>query len=128
VLSNLIDNALKHTPPDGSVTLTCVARGDVVELAVADTGPGIPAEALPHVFEWYWQASHERTAGAGIGLAVSRSIVEAHGGQIWAETEPGVGTTIRLTLPIVPAHGRPAGSAAARPAHVATTEAEHSRG
>lgn len=99
-LSNLVDNALKHTPAQGTVSMECVPRGNMVELSVADTGPGIPADALPHVFEWYWQASREKTAGAGIGLAVCRGLVEAHGGRIWAETAPGAGTTIRLTVPI----------------------------
>ncbi|MEJ2184686.1 MAG: ATP-binding protein [Gemmatimonadota bacterium] len=105
VLSNLVDNALKHTPSLGAVTLECVVRDDMVELSVADTGPGIPPDVLPYVFEWYWQANQRKTAGAGLGLAVARGIVEAHGGRIWVESEPGQGTTFRLTVPVAAQSG-----------------------
>ncbi|MEJ2215164.1 MAG: PAS domain S-box protein [Gemmatimonadota bacterium] len=126
VLTNLVDNALKHTPARGSVALKCTVRGDMVEVSVTDSGPGIPADVLPHVFEWYWRASHEQAAGAGIGLAVSRGIVEAHGGRIWAETEPGAGTTIRLTLPIVAEGTRHADLDAPLPRQVAGNVVEGS--
>lgn len=98
-LSNLADNALKHTPPGGAVTLACFVHDGVVELSVSDTGPGIPPEDAGHVFEWYWQARHKQAAGAGLGLSITKGIVEAHGGKIWLETAVGSGTTIRFTLP-----------------------------
>lgn len=100
VLCNLVDNALKHTAEGDSITLGCAAVGDMVELSVADTGPGIPADELPHLFEWYWQAPRERAVGAGIGLAVAKGVVEAHGGRIWVDSGPGRGTVFRLTVPI----------------------------
>jgi len=66
---------------------------------VADSGPGIPAAAMPHLFERFWKADPASRAGAGLGLAIARGIVEAHGGKIWAESSPGRGTTMRFTLP-----------------------------
>ncbi len=100
VLSNLLDNALKHTPPLGVVSLRCAVRDGMAEVSVTDTGPGIARDELAHVFEWYWQAKRQKAAGAGLGLAVARGIVEAHGGRIWVESEPGKGTAFRLTIPL----------------------------
>ncbi|MEJ2677608.1 MAG: PAS domain S-box protein [Gemmatimonadota bacterium] len=99
VLCNLVDNALKHTPSPGAITLACRVNDHNVELSVTDTGPGIPEDTLLHVFEWYWQASREKAAGAGLGLAVAKGIVQAHGGRIWAESRLGKGTTFRLRIP-----------------------------
>ena len=106
VLGNLVGNAVKFTPAGGRVSVT--ARLDPtageeghpgVRVAVEDTGPGIPAEHLPHVFDRFWQARSTRRAGAGLGLAIARGVVEAHGGRIWASSEPGQGTTFEFTLP-----------------------------
>ncbi len=98
VLSNLIGNALKFTPAEGRIAVSAVERGEEVEIAVADTGPGIPADAMEHLFARYWQRGADRR-GSGLGLYIARGIVEAHGGRIWVESELGAGTTFRFTLP-----------------------------
>jgi signal transduction histidine kinase len=99
VLFNLIQNAIHHTPPDGSVTVRAESVGDAIEIEVADTGLGIAGEHRQRVFEPFYRADGARTAGgAGLGLAVSRAIVEAHGGSIWLEDAP-VGTRVRFRLP-----------------------------
>jgi signal transduction histidine kinase len=99
VLFNLIQNAIRHTPPDGSVTVRAESIGDAIEIEVADTGSGIAVEHRARVFEAFYRADGARTdAGAGLGLAVSRAIVEAHGGSIWLE-QAAVGTRVRFRLP-----------------------------
>ncbi len=99
VVRNLLSNALKFTPPDGRVEVTLVA-GDEVELTVADSGRGIPAEDLPHVFERFWRGTNGRaTAGSGVGLAVVEQLVRAHGGHVTAASEPGHGARFTVTLP-----------------------------
>jgi signal transduction histidine kinase len=101
VLFNLIQNAIRHTPPDGSVTVRAQSIGDAIEIEVADTGIGIADEHRARVFEPFYRADDARAdAGAGLGLAVSRAIVEAHGGSIWLE-DATVGTRVRLRLPAV---------------------------
>ncbi|HEY0035645.1 MAG TPA: ATP-binding protein, partial [Longimicrobium sp.] len=100
VLSNLVGNAVKFTPQEGRVLVTTVAEDGEIRVSVADTGPGIPPEHLPHVFDRFWQARSTRRAGAGLGLAIARGIVEAHGGAIGVESEPGRGTTFHFTLPL----------------------------
>jgi signal transduction histidine kinase len=95
VLSNLLANALRHTPAGGEVVITAVAAGGGVEFSVADTGTGIAAERLPHVFDRFSRAPD--SPGAGLGLAIAKTLVEAHGGQIRAESDPR-GTTIIFTL------------------------------
>jgi PAS domain S-box-containing protein len=100
VLSNLVGNALKFTPRDGQVTLGAHRAGDgSVGFYVADTGPGIPAEHVPRLFDRFWQAQRGDRKGLGLGLAIAKGIVEAHGGRIWAETAPGRGSTFFFTLP-----------------------------
>ena len=99
VLSNLLGNALKFTPKGGEIVVSLRPSGDVVGFAVSDTGPGIPAELLPELFKPFWQARRGGTDGAGLGLAIARGIVEAHGGRIWAESEVGKGTTLSFTIP-----------------------------
>lgn len=99
VLANLVSNSLKFTPEGGRILLSARLHGDEVEFSVADTGSGIPAEHLDHIFERFWQAKAGDRRGAGLGLFISRCIVEAHGGRIWAQSEPGKGTTITFTLP-----------------------------
>lgn len=120
VLLNLLQNAIHHTPPDGSVAVSATAVDDAVEIEVADTGAGIAAEDRPHVFEPFYRGGGDaaRTRpGSGLGLAISRAIVEAHGGRIWlaedglAAGSPAVddragsplGTRVRFTLPIAAA-------------------------
>jgi signal transduction histidine kinase len=101
VLFNLIQNAIRHTPPDGSVTVRALRIGDAVEIEVADTGTGIADEHRAKVFEPFYRTDDARSdTGAGLGLAVSRAIVEAHGGSIWLE-EAAVGTCVRFRLPTV---------------------------
>jgi signal transduction histidine kinase len=99
VLFNLIQNAIRHTPPDGSVKVRAQSIGDAIEIEVADTGRGIAREHRQRVFEPFFRVESSRTdGGAGLGLAVSRAIVEAHGGSIWLEDAP-VGTRVRFRLP-----------------------------
>jgi signal transduction histidine kinase len=100
VFANLIANALKFTPPGGIVTVGARAAGnDDVTFFVRDTGPGIPEADQAHVFEWRWQARPDEGRGSGLGLAICRGIVEAHGGTIAVESQPGLGSTFSFTLP-----------------------------
>lgn len=111
VLYNLVANAIRHTPPGGSVRVSVrpwertppgAPASTLVLFEVTDTGEGIAAEDLPHIFERFYRGEKSRsraTGGAGLGLAIARGIVEAHGGQIWAESERGRGTTVRFTVP-----------------------------
>ncbi|MBI4541290.1 MAG: PAS domain S-box protein [Gemmatimonadetes bacterium] len=100
VLANVVGNAIKHTPQGGTVTIRAEARPDEVLVSVADTGPGIPAEHLPHVFERFWRADDSDRRGVGLGLAIAKGIVEAHGGRIGVESTVGRGSTFYFTLPI----------------------------
>ena len=101
VLANLVANALRYTPRGGRVTIAgAVEKGQQaggVRLAVTDTGPGMAPEVLAHVFERFWKSPDSR--GSGLGLAIARNLVEAHGGQIGADSRPGEGTTVWFTLP-----------------------------
>jgi signal transduction histidine kinase len=102
VLFNLIQNAIRHTPADGSVVVrTAPATGDAIEIEVADSGPGIARDERDRVFEPFFQGGDHASrsdGGAGLGLAISRAIIEAHGGRIWlADAE--LGTTVRFRLP-----------------------------
>ena len=103
VLRNLLANALTHTPEGGSIELAGTATNGHVQVAVTDTGAGIAPEHLPHVFERFYRADPSRaraTGGAGLGLAIVRSIVEAHGGTIGVTSELGRGATFRFSLPV----------------------------
>ncbi|MDW8405525.1 sensor histidine kinase [Chloroflexus sp.] len=103
VLGNLISNALRHTPAGGMVSVTVAAEPNGVIFRVSDTGPGIAPADLPHIFDRFYRADRARTrssGGAGLGLAIARRLVEAHGGQIWAESELGRGTTVSFRLPV----------------------------
>ena len=102
VVSNLVGNALKFTPAGGAVTLAVERRGTEAHFSVRDTGPGIDPQDLPHVFDRYWQAHRGDRRGAGLGLAIARGIVEAHGGRIQVESEPGNGATFSFAIPAVP--------------------------
>jgi two-component system phosphate regulon sensor histidine kinase PhoR len=110
VLTNLIDNALKYTPSGGRIDVRVTASADDVEVAVSDTGRGIPPEDVPHVFERFYRADRSRargrtteqgagTGGTGLGLAIAKHIVEAHGGRISVRSQFEVGTTFAFTLP-----------------------------
>ncbi|WP_225825493.1 sensor histidine kinase [Streptomyces naphthomycinicus] len=104
-LGNLVSNALRHTPADGTVTLTAGRDGDDVVFTVADTGAGIAPEDLPHVFERFWRAEKSRsrrTGGSGLGLPIVRHLVAAHGGTAGVMSEPGAGAVFTLRLPAVP--------------------------
>jgi signal transduction histidine kinase len=100
VLFNLIQNALRHTPADGSVTVRAEPAGDTVEIEVADTGNGIAVGERERVFEAFVQGLAGSSGSAGLGLAISRAIVEAHGGRIWIADAPQ-GTAMRFSLPVV---------------------------
>ena len=103
VLTNLIDNALRHTPPEGQVTVSLTSEFSYARVAITDTGIGIPAEDLPYVFERFYKADKARTrskGGTGLGLAIARNIVEGHGGNIKVESEVGVGTSFVFYLPM----------------------------
>ncbi|MEW5850227.1 MAG: PAS domain S-box protein [Myxococcota bacterium] len=107
-LSNLLGNAIKFTPVGGTVTLAAEPRGNMVDLTVTDTGPGIPADEVPHIFERFWRNRRHGEPGVGLGLSIARGIALAHGGRIWVDTAPGRGCTFHLTLPLEPEAGRPA--------------------
>lgn len=104
VFTNLVDNALKYTPAGGQVTLRAAAIGGQMEVTVSDSGAGIPPEALPHIFERFYQADPARRGGeghgSGLGLAIAREIVLAHGGTITARSTPPKGSTIVVRLPL----------------------------
>jgi signal transduction histidine kinase len=102
VLSNLVGNAIRHTPTGGTVRLRAKSGEGAVQVEIKDTGEGISAEDLPHIFERFYRGEKSRsraTGGAGLGLAIAKGIVEAHGGQIEVESSPGRGTRFCLTLP-----------------------------
>jgi signal transduction histidine kinase len=100
VLGNLISNALRFTPEGGQITIRCEREAANVRLSVEDTGTGIPEAALDSIFERFAQAGpKERKGGLGLGLYISRCIMEAHGGRIWAESQFGAGAKVVLTLP-----------------------------
>jgi two-component system sensor histidine kinase BaeS len=98
VLSNLVANALRYTPSGGFIRLRCRQADGRARLEVQDSGPGIPPEDLPYLFERFHKSTD--SGGMGLGLAIARHLVEAHGGTITAESTPGEGTTIRIELPV----------------------------
>jgi signal transduction histidine kinase len=102
VLSNLLSNALRHTPDGGRITIEAAGDSAAVRISVRDTGEGIAPEDLPHVFESFYRGEKSRgraSGGSGLGLAIARGFVEAHGGTIAAESLPGEGTSVSFTLP-----------------------------
>ncbi len=107
-VGNLVANAVEHTPAGGRVDVTIEPAGPVLRVRVADTGVGIEPQHLPHIFDRFYQvdpARARRRAGAGLGLALVRSIAELHGGSVSAESHPGAGTSVTLQFPAeLPTH------------------------
>jgi two-component system sensor histidine kinase BaeS len=109
VLANLLENALRHAVPPGPVTLVARTDGERILLSVADTGPGVPADALPRLFDRLYRVEAARTragGGSGLGLAICKSIVEAHGGTIEARASSAGGLEVVVELPV----GAPSGA------------------
>jgi NtrC-family two-component system sensor histidine kinase KinB len=104
VITNLIGNALRYTPAGGTVTLAVERKGELAVLSCTDTGIGIPPEAQTRIFEKFYQVPGRPGGGAGLGLAISKEIIRAHGGRIWVESRPGQGSRFLITLPIARAH------------------------
>ena len=105
VFDNLLGNAIKFSPRGGTITIRVEAVDDIVRLTIADTGVGIPADKLERVFDRFYQvdgSATRRFGGAGLGLAIVRRIIEAHGGQIWVESDLGQGSSFKFTLPTEP--------------------------
>jgi signal transduction histidine kinase len=109
VLRNLLDNAFRHTPSGGLVLVAARLADDEVELSVSDSGPGIPPEEQERIFERFYRAERSRqrggadgapAAGAGLGLAIARALVQAHRGRIWAQASPLGGASLHVTLPV----------------------------
>ncbi len=98
-LSNLVSNALKFTREGGRIDVTATPSGEGIRFSVQDTGAGIPAAVLPHVFDRYWHAAQRSGAGHGLGLAIVKGIVEAHGGQVSVQSTPGEGSTFSFEIP-----------------------------
>jgi two-component system OmpR family sensor kinase/two-component system sensor histidine kinase BaeS len=101
VLTNLLSNALRHTPPGGTVSVTAVRRDDAIDVSVSDSGSGIAAEEVPKIFDRFYKGRSSR--GSGLGLTIARNLVVAHGGGIRAESSAGRGTTVVFTLPVLSA-------------------------
>jgi signal transduction histidine kinase len=103
VLGNLIENALRFTPAGGAIQLSASAAGDEARLEVGDTGSGIPADYLPHIFERSYLGDKARQGAegeSGLGLSIAKSLVEAQGGTISVQSEVGTGTTFTIHLPV----------------------------
>ncbi|MEW5986893.1 MAG: ATP-binding protein, partial [Chloroflexota bacterium] len=104
VLGNLVVNALRHTPAGGVITLRAQPAAGSVRIVVQDTGEGIAAEDLPFIFDRFWRGdrsrSHAAGAGAGLGLAIAQQLIQAHGGRMTAESEPGRGATFTIEIPL----------------------------
>ena len=107
VLANLVSNAIKFTPPSGKIVLRVEAQEGGVLFSVRDTGTGIPPDKLEMIFERFWQVGQNDRRGLGLGLYISKCIVQGHGGRIWAECAPGSGATLFFTLPALPKEPRP---------------------
>jgi two-component system, OmpR family, sensor histidine kinase KdpD len=103
VLTNLVGNAVKYSPPQTQITISAHRAGKLVKVSVADQGPGVPQQDSIRIFEAFRQLENEtsnRTKGAGLGLAICKGLIEAHGGQIWIQNHDGPGTIISFTIPI----------------------------
>src|SRR5204863_4282416 len=105
VLANLLSNALKFSARGARVSIRAGSAKGEVRVSVADTGPGIPAASLEAIFGKYWHVGRRDRRGLGLGLYISRCIIEAHGGRIWAESAPGAGATLVFALPVAAGAG-----------------------
>jgi two-component system, OmpR family, sensor histidine kinase KdpD len=113
VLINLLDNAVKYTPPGSPIALSAWATEDAVMVEVADQGPGLPPGEEQRIFDKFYRTPRAAMpSGSGLGLTIGRGMVEAHGGRMWAENRPGGGTAVRFTLPLTgtPPHMAPEGA------------------
>jgi signal transduction histidine kinase len=102
VLNNLLENAVAHTGPEGTITVAAWEQDNEINISVADTGEGIKAEELPNIFERFYRVDKSRTratGGSGLGLTIAKRLVEAHGGRIDVESQWGKGTRFTFTLP-----------------------------
>jgi two-component system, OmpR family, sensor histidine kinase VicK len=105
VLDNIISNALKYSPEGGKITFSLKTRDEEIEVSVSDEGVGIPKESLSKIFERFYRVDKARSrklGGTGLGLAIAKEMVVAHGGEIWAKSKEGKGTTVYFTLPYDP--------------------------
>jgi two-component system sensor histidine kinase SaeS len=110
VMYNLIQNAIRHTPADGTIIVEAVDRGQTVQIDVSDTGTGIAQDDVDRVFERFYRGEKSRSreyGGSGLGLAIAKGIVEAHGGRIWVESRPGMGSRFSFILPKVSSAASP---------------------
>lgn len=130
VLSNLVGNAIKFTPAGGRVVVGAALADGMVVFSVCDTGPGIPCDEQPMIFERYWRAQATPARSTGLGLAISKGLVEAHGGRIWVDSTPGLGSTFSFTIPAASpeAAGGSAGGGARGDRQAADEEGEHEHG
>jgi signal transduction histidine kinase len=101
VITNLLDNALKYTNSGGTIMINLSDRQEDILVQITDTGIGISKEHLPYIFDTFYQVNAD-SKGSGLGLSIVKKIVEAHGGKIWVESEPGKGSTFSFTLPKKP--------------------------
>jgi signal transduction histidine kinase len=113
VVTNLIENAVKHTPTNGSIIVSARLLTDGIRISVADTGPGVPRHFKDEIFDKFFRIKYSNAPnGVGLGLAFCRLAVEAHGGRIWVESEPGSGAVFAFTLPVTATAIASAGQAA----------------
>src|SRR4029434_11343102 len=98
IVSNLVSNAIKFTPQEGTIRVSARQRDHQIVVSVADTRPGVPQEHLSKIFDRFWQTPGTKQKGSGLGLSIAKGIVEAHGGTIWAESRLGKGTAFCLTM------------------------------
>jgi two-component system phosphate regulon sensor histidine kinase PhoR len=114
-IKNILHNAVKFTPEGGHIQISATQNGNEVVLAVTDSGPGIPADDLPRVFERFFQVDRSRREGTGLGLAIVRHIVMAHGGRVWAESIEGEGATFYIALALAESETKEAEESEAEP-------------
>jgi signal transduction histidine kinase len=105
IVGNILGNAIKFTPENGHVTMRATANGNHVAIGISDTGPGIPPRDIEHLFDNFWQARRNDHRGVGLGLAIAKGVVEAHGGRIWCDSTLGHGSTFSFTLPKASTNG-----------------------